>query len=193
MNQVDDTRASDVEIISDANDDETLDDETDNEGVVGSRLSNLSLAYTPPSTPPQTTFELPPESGPSTKRSASERTPTSSPSASPVKKRERLQVNSAIRNALELTTESGKPSYGLLQFFSKGTKEDVNEYWHREEEKRQDEEAELVFNARSLTIEKKDHEKELSRLQQQKRRAKVKTEEILAGKRSPRGTKRKVG
>src|SRR5258708_2545558 len=103
MNQVDDTRASDVEIISDVNDDETLDDETDNEGVVGSRLS---LAYTPPSTPPPATFELPPESGPSTKRSASECTPTSSPSASPVRKRERLQVNSAIRNALELTAES---------------------------------------------------------------------------------------
>jgi len=184
MNQVDDT--SDVEVISDANDDETLDDETDNEGVVvGSRLS--------PSTPPQTTSELPSESGPSTKRSASERTPTSSPSASPVKKRKRLQINSAIRNALELTAESGKPSYGLLQFFSKGTKEDVKEYWHREEERRQDEESELVFNARSLAIEKKDHEKELSRLRQQKRRAKVKTEEILAGKRSPGGTKRKVG
>lgn len=181
-----------MEIVTDVDDDENIahDPRANSEGpVVGSSIGNFN--HTPPSTPPQTISAPSSKLDQLAKRGFSDRTSTS-PSTSPVRKRERLQINSAIHNALELTAENGKPAYGLLRFFSKGTKDDVQDYWHREEEQRQEKESEMVFHVRELEIEKKNHEKELTRLRQQKRRNKVKNQEILMGKRSPGGTKRKV-
>jgi len=145
---------------------------------------------TPPSTPPpsHTSFL---SSNFTPKRPFSIRTPTGSPSSSPKKKRERIQVNSSVRNALELA-EMGEPKRGLLNFFSKGTAEDTTAYWVREEEKRKERESHEDVMARWTLVEKLEHERELGKLRQQKRRMKVKAEEIRAGERTPKGSKRKV-
>ena len=122
-----------------------------------------SIPSTPPKTPPPTLLLQG-----SMKRSFSEHISPNSRPASPQKKRECLQITSAIRNALELAEGDGTQKRGLLNFFSRGTRENFQNYWHREDERQKEAASEEAFHAKSLEIEKKDHERGLARLQQQK-------------------------
>ena len=119
------------------------------------------------------------------KRSFSQRTPTQSPIASPKKKKERRTADSSIRTALALADETGGQR-GLLKFFSKGTKEDVASYWHREEERREEETSVTLQLSRSIEMERISHRRELARQRQQKRREILRSKEVHEGKRSPR-------
>jgi len=141
-----------------------------------------------PSTPPKTLPQTLLLQG-SMKRSFSEHISPNSPSASPQKKREHLQITSAIRNALELAEGDGTQKPRLLNFFSRGTRENFQNYWHREDEQQKEAASEEAFHAKSLEIEKKDHERGLAWLWQQKHREKVKKRQIENGEHSPRGTK----
>jgi hypothetical protein len=107
-------------------------------------------------------------------------------------KRDRKKITSSVRNATQISNETGKPKIGLLKFFSKGTPADTKAYWDREEERVAVIQSSNDYNAKNLDMEKKVHERDLARVRQQKRRKLKKNGEIHDGTRSPRGTKRKV-
>lgn len=96
---------------------------------------------------------------------------------------------------MELADEEGTEQHkrnGLLRFFGKGTREDLDAYLKCEDEKWTDAVENDAFGARIAELEKQTHSKALARVRQQRHRAKVKNIEISNGCRSPGGTKRKV-
>lgn len=116
-----------------------------------------------------------------------------SPTLSRVKAKPNLKsVPSTIRKALDFASEVGDPKIGLLKFFSKGTQEDTKAYWAREEEIAIAARSKEKFQDQVVGMEKKVHDRELARVRQQRRRQKLKEEEIQQGERSPGGRKRKV-
>jgi len=82
--------------------------------------------------------------------------------------------------------------FGLLKFFSMGTAQDKKAYFEREDERAANTQSITDNNVKTQDLDKKEHERELGRLRQQKRRGLLKVQEIKTGERSPGGTKRKV-
>ncbi len=135
----------------------------------------------------------PPPTASSSKRML---TPEGSPCDDAKKKPKLKKITSAIRNAFQVAKEAkdlGEESkFGLLNFFSRGTAQDKRAYFEREDERAENTQSVTENNVKNENTDKKEHEQELGRLRQQKRRQLLKVEEIKAGERSLGGTKQKV-
>ena len=134
----------------------------------------------------------PPPTASSSKRML---TPEGSP-CDDAKRPKLKKITSAIRNAFQVAKEAkdlGEESkFGLLNFFSRGTAQDKRAYFEREDERAANIQSVTDNNVKNVNADKKEHERELGRLRQQKRRQLLKVKEIKSGERSPGGTKRKV-
>lgn len=112
---------------------------------------------------------------------------TSTPLAKPILKRD-----SSVRSALEFAKQHKESNIGLLKYFSQGTKDDVDTYWKKEEERTAVNQEKRNFKEKSANMEKKQHKRELARIRQQRKRDRIKKKEVKEGVRSPGGKKRKV-
>lgn len=103
-----------------------------------------------------------------------------------------LKRESSIRKALDFSKDNQGSNIGLLKYFGQGTKEDVEEYWKKEEERSAVIREKENFKKRTVDIEKKLHKRDLARVRQQRKRDRIKEREVKEGVRSPGGKKRKV-
>jgi hypothetical protein len=186
---------SDMEIVEQTKDHDQSDEEA------RTSIYAPSSEATPPASPlaplshPTTPFNssLPPpqsEFEPTAMPTGSKRN-QNSPSLEP--KKPKKVVTSAIRHALELSTEDGQSAKrGLLKFFSKGTQEDKMTHFTREDERSNEARLQEVVNAENVKARKRVRERDLARERQRKHRKLMKAQEIRSGGRSPGGTKRKV-
>lgn len=188
---------SEVEIIEQAKDNDQSDEDT---------MSSIYVPSSEPTPPPSPSAPLSRPTTPSYSSSPppqSELEPTEVPTGSkrnqntpsPELKKVKRQVTSAIRHALELSTEAKdgqSAKHGLLNYFSKGTQEDRKAYFLREDERSNEARLQAVVNAKDLDARKRVRGKDLARERQRKHRQLVKNQEIRSGERSPGGTKRKV-
>ena len=186
---------SDVEFIEEANDKNQSDGEAGTSFHLPS--SNSSSEPTPPPSPcappsrlttPTCSPPPPPKLEPAEVLTGSKRNQNSSPEPKKVKKK----VTSAIRHALETSTDGQSAKHGLLKYFSKGTQEDRDAYFLREDERSNESRLQAVVDAKNVEAKKKVQERNLAREHQRKHRQLVKVQEIRGGQRSPGGTKRKV-
>ena len=116
-----------------------------------------------------------------------------SPSLEP--KNVKKKINSAIRNALELSTKAKNgqsTKQGLLKYFLKGTQEDKKAYFLREDERSNEARLQAEVKAKDVKAWKRVWERDMAKEHQRKHRQLVKNQEIQSGERSPGGTKRKV-
>jgi hypothetical protein len=102
-----------------------------------------------------------------------------------------LKRESSVRKALEFGKDQDSNT-GLLKYFSQGTKEGMDTYWKKEEERIAVNEEKKNFKKMSVVMEKKLRKRELARVHQQKKRDRIKEREVKEGVRSPGGKKRKV-
>ncbi|KAF4615755.1 hypothetical protein D9613_012424 [Agrocybe pediades] len=86
----------------------------------------------------------------------------------------------------------GQRKSTILDYFKRGTKEDVKAYWDRQEEEAAARRSEQEELDRNYEIHKKRHERELTRLRVQKHRSMKKESEIQTGTRNADGKKRKI-
>ena len=103
-----------------------------------------------------------------------------------------LKRDSSIRKALDFSKDNKGSNIGLLKYFGQGTKEDIEEYWKKEEERSAVNQEKEDFKKKSVDMEKRLHKRELARVRQQRKRDKIKEREVKEGVRSPGGKKRKV-
>ena len=103
-----------------------------------------------------------------------------------------LKRESSIRSALEFAKEHQDSNIGLLKYFSQGTKEEMDAYWKRVEERTVVDRERQHFDKKSVDMDKKQYERELARVRQQRKRERIKEKEIKEGVRSPGGKKCKV-
>src|SRR6266545_7682112 len=109
------------------------------------------------------------------------------------KKRPKLKkITSAIRNAFQVAKEakdlSEESKFGLLNIFSRGTAQDKRAYFEREDKRAANTQLVTDNNLKNENTDKKEHERELGRLRQQKQRKLLKVKEIKTGEHSPGGT-----
>jgi hypothetical protein len=186
---------SEVEIVEQAKDSDQSYEEA------GTSIYTPSEATPPPSPPscappiPPYSSSLPPQSEHKPTEPTGSKRNQSSPSPEP-KKVKKNKVTSAIKHALELSTEAKdtgqKAKYGLLNFFSKETPEDRKAYLTREDERSNEARMQAIVNEKDIEARKKVREREMAKGRQRKHRRLVKDREIQSGGRSPGGTKRKV-
>ena len=103
-----------------------------------------------------------------------------------------LKRESSVRSALEFAKRHQDSNIGLLKYFSQGTKEDVDVYWKREEERSAVSQEKKNVEKKVVDMEKKLHKRELALIRQRRRRGIIKEMEVREGIRSPGGKKRKV-
>jgi hypothetical protein len=115
---------------------------------------------------------------------------TSTPPASPEQKKPQLKEKSAIRSALERTSENSPK--GLLKYLKKATPEEYKSQVQRDTAKRMD----LLRDCEGVEVAAKEERRrqvrEGERLRQQAHRKKKYALEIARGERTPCGSKRKV-
>ena len=188
---------SEVEIVEETNHDDQSDEEAGTSFYLPSSeptpppspssCAPLSRPTTPPCLPPPQT-ELEPTHVPTgSKRNQN--------SPSPEPKKVKKKITSAIRHALEISAEAEngqRSKHGLLKYFSKGTQEDRDAYFLREDERSNEARLQAEVNAKNVEAHRKVRERDLAKERQRRRRQRVKVQEIRSGQRSPGGTKRKV-
>jgi hypothetical protein len=103
-----------------------------------------------------------------------------------------LKRESSVRKALEFRKDHQDSNIGLLNYFSQGTKEDVDAYWKKEEERTAVNEEKKNFKKKSVDMERKLHKRDLAWVRQQRKRSRIKEREVKEGVRSPGGKKPKV-
>jgi hypothetical protein len=171
------------------------DSQSDEDINTGSYAPSLSpeLPATPsyPSTPPKSQSRP----TPNVPNSSKETSTKEAASSEETQKSKRKIVASAIRDALGLAKEAedlGQKPKGLLGFFKKGTQEERDSYFAREDERAAEIRSQARVDVTNVYAKKKIYERELARQRQQKKRRIQKEQEIRHGVRSPGGTKRKV-
>jgi hypothetical protein len=186
---------SEVEFIEQANNNDQSDEESETSFYLPSSEPTpppSPCAPSHPTTPPRSPPPPQPELKPADVLTGSKRNQNSS---SPEPKKVKKKTTSAIRHALELSTEAENgqsAKHGLLKYFSKGTQEDRKAYFLREDERSNEARLQEEVSAKNVEAKKKVWERELARERQRKHRQVVKAQEIRSGQRSPGGTKRKV-
>ena len=103
-----------------------------------------------------------------------------------------LKRDSSVRSALEFAKDHQDSNIGLLKYFRQGTKDDVDAYWKKEEERSAVSREKGDFQKKAVDMEKKLHKRELARIRQRRKREIMKKKEVREGVRSPGGKKRKV-
>ena len=89
-----------------------------------------------------------------------------------------LKRESSIRKALDFSKDNQGSNIGLLKYFGQGTKEDVEEYWKKEEERSAVIREKENFKKRTVDIEKKLHKRDLAWVRQQRKRDRIKEREV---------------
>jgi hypothetical protein len=187
---------SDVEIVEQAKDNGQSDEEAGTSSIYSpsSEPTPPPSHWDPPSCPTTPFCSPPPQSElePLAVPTGSKQN-QNSPSLEP--KNVKKTITSAIRNALELSTEAKNgqsTKNGLLKYFSKGTQEDKNAYFLREDERSNEARLQAEVKAKCVKALKRVRERDMAKERQRKHRQLVKNQEIRSGERSPGGTKRKV-
>ena len=188
---------SEVEIVEETNHDDQSDEEAGTSFYLPSSeptpppspssCAPLSRPTTPPCLPPPQTELEPTHVSTGSKRNQN--------SPSPEPKKVKKKITSAIRHALEISAEAEnrqRSKHGLLKYFSKGTQEDRDAYFLREDERSNEARLQAEVNAKNVEAHRKVRERDLAKERQRRRRQRVKVQEIRSGQRSPGGTKRKV-
>jgi hypothetical protein len=103
-----------------------------------------------------------------------------------------LAIQDAFTTAQDAEDLDEDPKFGLLKYFSKGMAEDKKAYFEREIERAANTMSLDDHSQKKREIKKKQHERELAHLRQQRRRQLQKNQEIRAGVHSSRGSKQKV-
>jgi hypothetical protein len=106
-------------------------------------------------------------------------------------KNQKVTRVSAIRSGLEGLNDASKPR-GLFKFWKKGTNEDKNQYFQREDERHNEwMEQDKVTSHQKKQVQV-DMKRERARLRKQKSRAKKKESMIQDGTDNPKGKKKRV-
>jgi len=181
-------------------------DESDVDGATGEDSPPMSVyesdAYSPPPSPTGHPLSFSSSTILSTnqegfgshgdikpKRLYSERA-SNTPNTSPQKKKTHIHVPSSIWLALDAHDDpaSGEPQ-GLMQFWTRGSKEKVKAYWDREMEIHQDNVEEEAYKVKIHDDQRKVAKTEAARLWKQKQRQRKKESQIRSGERTPGGRK----
>ena len=81
----------------------------------------------------------------------------------------KLKRESSVHRALEFAKDHQGSNIGLLKYFSQGMKEDVEEYWKKEEERMAVSQEKKNVKKKSGDMEKKVHKHELAWVHQQRK------------------------